>query len=104
MSSEVKRAYGLTVDQREAAALEAILSSCASTALEPIVCEMPSTSGPPTVSAPAASGDALALYDDNGNGRITCAGAHRHGIALVRSSHPAYPYMRDGDGDGVVCE
>ncbi len=24
--------------------------------------------------------------------------------APVRSDHPAYPYMRDADGDGVVCE
>jgi len=25
------------------------------------------------------------------------------GIAPVRSDHPAYQYMRDPDGDGVVC-
>ena len=24
--------------------------------------------------------------------------------APVRSDHPAYPYMDDRDGDGVVCE
>ena len=47
---------------------------------------------------------ALGLYDDNGNGRITCAEARRHGIAPVPRDHPAYRYMRDGDGDGVVCE
>ena len=35
---------------------------------------------------------------------ITCAEARRHGIAPVPRSHPAYRYMRDGDGDGVVCE
>ena len=55
--------------------------------------------------APANStGDPLALYDDNGNGRITCAEAGAHGIAPVRRNHPAYPHMTDGDGDGVVCE
>ena len=55
--------------------------------------------------APAAStDDPLALYDDNGNGRITCAEAGAHGIAPVRRNHPAYPHMTDGDGDGVVCE
>ena len=27
-----------------------------------------------------------------------------HGIAPVHRGHPAYRYMRDGDGDGVVCE
>ena len=48
--------------------------------------------------------DALALWDDNGNGRITCAEAREHGIAPVRSDHPAYPYMDDRDGDGIVCE
>ena len=43
-------------------------------------------------------------WDDNGNGRISCAEARRHGIAPVRRGHPAYRYMRDGDGDGIVCE
>ena len=43
-------------------------------------------------------------WDDNGNGRISCAEARAHGIAPVRRGHPAYRYMRDGDGDGVVCE
>ena len=52
----------------------------------------------------AGGTDALARYADNGNGRITCAEARRHGIAPVPRSHPAYRYMRDGDGDGVVCE
>ena len=51
-----------------------------------------------------ANQDALALYDDNGNGRITCAEARNHGIAPVSRGHPAYPYMDDRDGDGIVCE
>ena len=55
-------------------------------------------------SARATGGGALSLYDDNRNGRITCKEARRHGIAPVPRSHPAYRYMRDGDGDGVVCE
>ena len=46
----------------------------------------------------------LALYDDNGNGRITCAEAKAHDIAPVGADHPAYAYMNDRDGDGVVCE
>lgn len=50
------------------------------------------------------AGSALAMYDDNGNGRISCAEARAHGIAPVERGHPAYEYMRDGDGDGVVCE
>lgn len=47
---------------------------------------------------------ALDLYDDNGNGRITCAEARAHGIAPVRRGHPAYQYMNDRDNDGMVCE
>ena len=101
---EVRRSYGLSIDRREAAALDRILGSCESTALEPIVCAVPSGSGDGAPSASAGRDDALALYDDNGNGGITCAEARRHGIAPVPRSHPAYRYMRDGDGDGVVCE
>ena len=101
---EVRRAYGLTIDRREATALERILSGCDSTALEPIVCAAPPGSAAGTASAPAGGDDALALYDDNGNGSITCAEARRHGIAPVPRSHPAYRYMRDADGGGVVCE
>ena len=60
-------------------------------------------SRPPATRRSGGSG-ALTRYDDNGNGRITCAEARRHGIAPVSRGHPAYPYMRDADGDGVVCE
>ena len=49
-------------------------------------------------------GAAPARWDDNGNGRISCAEARRHGIAPVPRGHPAYPFMNDRDGDGVVCE
>lgn len=58
---------------------------------------------PPAPAAPAPV-NALALYDDNGNGRITCAEARKHGIAPVPRGHPAYQYMNDRDNDGVVCE
>ena len=46
----------------------------------------------------------LELYDDNGNGTISCSEARAHRIAPVYSDHPAYPYMRDSNNDGVVCE
>ena len=100
---EVKRTYGLTVDRHEAAALERILRECANTAMEPMMCRsVPASAGD---SGRGAGGDdVLARYDDNGNGRITCKEARRHGIAPVPRSHSAYRYMRDGDGDGVVCE
>ena len=48
--------------------------------------------------------NALQLYDDNGNGRMTCAEARDHEIAPVRRGHPAYSYMDDRDDDGIVCE
>ena len=91
----------MTVDRREAAALERVLAGCASTEM------MFTRPGGPTATPrteTAAPSDALRLFDDNRNGRITCEEARRHGIAPVPRGHPAYPYMRDGDGDGVVCE
>ena len=104
----VRLKYGLTVDRREALALDNVLSGCAS--LEMVITDpadvVPYQERP---LAPAARGgdesvDALRLWDDNGNGRITCSEARRHRIAPVPSDHPAYRYMHDGDGDGVVCE
>ena len=90
----VKRKYGLSMDIREAAAARVVLASC--TSFEMVYHTEPTP-------APQVD-DALALYDDNGNGRISCAEARAHGIAPVERGHPAYAYMRDGDGDGVVCE
>ena len=101
---DVRRAYGLTIDRDEAAALDRILAACESTVLEPVVCATPPASVSAPDRGPATGDDALARYDDNRNGRITCKEARRHGIASVPRSHPAYRYMRDGDGDGVVCE
>ena len=98
----VKRKYSLTVDSREAAALEAVLRGCASTDL--VIYASTAATGVPEAEPAASTVDALARWDDNGNGKITCAEARRHGIAPVPRGHPAYPYMRDGDGDGVVCE
>lgn len=92
------------MDRREAAALEQILSGCASTAMEPIVCAAPAPTASDSAPDTAGGEDALARWDDNGNGRITCAEARRHGIAPVRRGHPAYRYITDGDGDGIVCE
>ncbi|MCY4259112.1 MAG: excalibur calcium-binding domain-containing protein [Rhodobacteraceae bacterium] len=103
---EVRRAYSLTIDQREARALERVLSRCGSTDMEPMVCHRTTGSHqrPSTTPAQDENDDVLVRYDDNRNGRITCKEARRHGIAPVHHEHPAYRYMRDGDGDGVVCE
>ena len=89
---EVRQRYRLTVDRREAAALEQVLRNCTSTALVQVG---PGRGEPRPAAAP---------WDDDGNGRVTCAEARRHGIAPVRRGHPAYRLMRDADGDGVVCE
>ena len=68
--------------------------------MEPMVCRTAPVQG--EGGAPRGRDDMLARYDDNGNGRIPCKEARRHGITPVHRSHPAYRYMRDGDG--VVCE
>ena len=47
---------------------------------------------------------AVAAWDDNRNGRISCAEARNHGIAPVRRGHPAYPFMNDPNNDGVICQ
>ena len=98
----VRQRWGLTIDAREANDLEAVLSGCSTTELDAGGSDW-SGSQQPSASQ-TGSADALRLWDDNGNGMITCAEARRHGIAPVRRGHPAYPFMRDGDGDGVVCE
>lgn len=96
---EVRRKYGLTIDRREADALERVLAACPST--EMVVGECAPLAVPPTRRLSESEGDPLELYDDNGNRRITCAEARRHRIAPVPLSHPAYRYLRDVDG--VVC-
>lgn len=102
---EVKRKYRLTVDSREAQALESVLSNCSS--FEMVVVEnnrQPASGTGLNSPATGSSSSAISQWDDDGNGRITCKEARRHGIAPVRKSHVAYKFMRDGDGDGVVCE
>ena len=94
----VRQRYELTIDRREADALDQVLAGCASTELITFARgEVPTTAAPAT-SVP----EAIAAWDDNRNGRVSCAEARAHGIAPVTRGHPAYPFMRDGDG--VVCE
>ena len=106
----VRVKYQLSVDRREAQALERVLSSCVSTkmiihgeaashrALDATVDDALQKTAPPL------DADALRAWDDNGNGRITCEEARRHAIAPVPRGHAAYPFMVDRDGDGTVCE
>ena len=102
-SLAVRRKYGLTIDQREADALESVLSGCQSTELV-VVARGASPVAQDITPTAADARETLVEWDDNDDGRITCAEARAHGIAPVRRNHPAYPYMRDGDGDGIVCE
>ena len=49
----------------------------------------------------------LERCDANGNGRVTCAEARAASCGApipVTRDHPLYQFMRDGDGDGQVCE
>ena len=101
---QVRQEYDLTIDQAEADAIDRVLAKCGSTEMVVLAPAQRIDNPTPTSPAAAPSADPLALYDDNGNGRITCAEARAHGIAPVRRGHPAYQYMRDADGDGVVCE
>ena len=96
----VRQRYGLTVDRREADALDEVLAGCGSTELITFARGEVPAPAPPAARAP----EAIAAWDDDGNGRVSCAEARAHGIAPVTRDHPAYPFMRDGDGDGVVCE
>ena len=91
----VRQKYGLTVDRREAESLDSVLSGCVS--VEMVIGDTRRPILTPTVVS--SSGNALELWDDNGNGRITCAEARKHGIAQVHRDHPAYQYMHDTDGD-----
>ena len=101
---EVRRKYRLTIDRTEAAAVERILAGCPSTDIVRHAVS-PRSAPPASPPVPSPAGvDALAQWDDNRNGRITCAEARRHGIAPVPKGHPAYRWMQDRDRDGVVCE
>ena len=98
----VRQEYRLTIDQRESDALEGVLSGCSS--LEMVIAPAPAQGSPTPTPTPGSSVDALAMWDDNNNGQISCAEARGHGIAPVRRGHPAYQHMDDRDNDGVVCE
>lgn len=101
---QVRLKYGLSIDRREAEALERILSTCTTSEIEKSDCVTKSDLPDSRPASSLEGVEALRLWDDNRNGRITCREARRHGIAPVPRGHPAYPFMHDGDGDGVVCE
>ena len=100
----VRRKYGLTIDERETEALDSVLSGCSSFEMVVVPADQASPTPTPASTSGSESGvDALAMWDDNGNGKISCAEARNHDIAPVPRDHPAYPYMDDRNDDGVVC-
>ena len=126
---KIKRDWDLTATEPELVALKEMLDTCDSppgpdigtpsaelTATPALptattsfptattAAQEPTATAVPANATPPATNDALALYDNDGNGRITCAEARRHGIAPVHRGHIAYPFMNDRDNDGVVCE
>ena len=94
---QVRVKYGLTIDRAEAEAVDRVLAACESTAMIVLAPGTSTGTAPAGYTNPASTegGNALELYDDNGNGRITCAEARAHGIAPIHRDHPAYQYMRD---------
>ena len=106
----VKARWELFASEAEAASLSAMLEICTlALTLTFIQHDIPVPAGTPSATpTPSEQGGetegALEMYDDNGNGRISCAEARSHDIAPVRRGHPAYQYMNDADNDGVVCE
>ena len=96
----IRQKYDLTIDQRGADALDHVPAACSSTVL--ITVPHGSVS---TAAAPARStNESITEWDDDRNGRVSRAAAGAHGTAPVGRDHPAYPFMRDGDGDGMVSE
>ena len=73
---EVRRKYRLTIDRREVETLERVLSACPST--EMVIGDCAASGPEPRKIIPSRSVDAPRLWDDNRNGRITCAEAPWH--------------------------
>lgn len=98
----VKQKYDLSVDRAEVSGLENIISNCDSFEMQFYDAGQVTAAHQPNPVTTDA--DALTLYDDNNNGRITCSEARAHGITPVRRGDIAYDFMRDADGDGTICK
>ena len=100
---DVRRAYGLTIDRREADALERVLSGCSSTALS---CDLPPRSGPdpdpPPVRAFSRCADMHAAGWNRGVNRH--GGTYRASWDAAERETYALNTSRDRDGDGHACE
>ena len=88
---EVRLKYGLTIDRQEANSLEKVLSACASH----------QSSMDQTIKQHISP---LEIWDSDGNGQISCSELKSHGVSTpITSSHAAYPFVKDGNCDGLVC-
>lgn len=88
---EVRKKYGLTIDEGERNALAKILSRCAP---EQMLMDRPLD---PAV-AP------LMKYDADWNGQITCDELRKKGVKTpIGPEHEAYLFVSDGNCDGWVC-
>ena len=88
---EVRRKYGLTIDQDEVNALESIISAC--------------TPNDYCMNLTVKHGtEALDMWDADNNGRIACDELRDKGVQIpIDSSHPAWPFVKDKDCDGKAC-
>ena len=74
----VRQRYGLTIDQREADALDDVLAGCTSTDL--IVFARGEVPPPVATASSVQVPDEIAAWDDNGNGRISARRQGRTGL------------------------
>lgn len=99
---EVRRAYGLTFDPRQATALERILARCDSTGMEPMTFTL-DTAAAGAGNEETGSNHGLAVYDDNGSVRTARAvcifGTYRTDAVQVMTENP-YRLARDIRGVG----
>ena len=95
---QARLAYGLTIDQVEAAALERVLSGCSST-------EMVFTARAATTVTMTPTPGTAAVYasceEAEAAGETRIQGSNGSGRGFPQATVPS---ARDGDGDGVVCE
>ena len=102
----MRRKWRLTIDRREAGALEQIFSGCESTEMVFHADGGAAESADPPDSGNVSPGTvgALARWDDNRNGRICYKEAKRRRTAPVRRGHPALPLHARRGRRRVVCE
>lgn len=88
---DVRRKYGLTIDRAERDALADILAGCGPD--EFVMDQRVQTEV-----------HALSLWDENGNGQITCGELEAAGVATpITPSHPAYPFVTGRGCDSRTC-